>query len=94
MYTIKNPDAVANINNQIIELFDSKKPFSVIRMGNMEGYFLDCFDKDTAPVDEFYYWLSLTSGVFPRDDNYLKNVWAPINRSAMINSDLLGFVDI
>jgi len=93
-YIVENPQALIDTNNKICELFDSNKPFSVVRIGNMEGYFLDCYDKGERPLQEFYYWLSLTSGVFPHDDTFLKNVWAPINHEAMINSDLLGFVDI
>jgi hypothetical protein len=93
-YIVENPEALTNTNKIISDLFDTKESFSVVRIGNMEGYFLDCYDKGDKPLDEFYHWLSLTSGVFPHNDEYLKNIWAPINHEAMINADVLGFVDI
>ncbi len=94
MYTVKNKQSLIDVNEYINSLFETTKSFSVIRMGNMEGYFLDCFNKNEMPLEEFFYWLSLTSGVYPHDMNYLTNTWAPINYRAMVNSDMLGFVDI
>jgi hypothetical protein len=93
-YKVENPEALTNTNNIISNLFDTKDSFSVVRIGNMEGYFLDCFDKGELPLGEFYHWLSLTSGVFPTNNEFLQDIWAPINREAMINADVLGFVDI
>lgn len=94
MYNVKTKEALTSTNNKINELFQKGDPFSVIRIGNMEGYFLDCFNKQTMPLQEFFYWLTLTSGVYPHDMDYLVNVWAEHNYEAMLNSDVLGFVDI
>jgi len=93
-YNVKDKDTLSSINDEIIKRFDKGDPFTVIRMGNMEGYFLDCFNKNETPLNEFFYWISLTSGVYPTDMNYLTNTWAPINYRAMLNADMLGFVDI
>lgn len=94
MYNVKTKDALSSTNDKINELFEKSDPFSVIRIGNMEGYFLDCFNKQTMPLQEFFYWLTLTSGVYPHDMHYLVNTWAEHNYQAMVNSDVLGFVDI
>jgi hypothetical protein len=93
-YKVKSPTALKKTNDEINNLFDTKSSFCVSRIGNMEGYFLDCIEHKQFPLEEFYSWLSLTSGVFPHDLNYLINVWAPINFQAIYNSDLVGFVDI
>jgi hypothetical protein len=93
-YIIQNKANLIEVNTRIGQLLESNNPFSVIRIGNMEGYFLDCFNRQTMPKEEFFYWLSLTSGVHPVNIQYLIDVWAPHNYSAMYNSDLLGFVDI
>lgn len=82
------------INDKISSLFDSGNPFSVVRIGNMEGYFIDCFFRKTAPLEEFHYWLSLTSGVYPMDVNYLTTIWLQENINAIDNADALGFVDV
>jgi hypothetical protein len=60
----------------------------------MEGYFLETFYKGEDPLQEFIYWLTLTSGVFPHSKQFLTQVWAPINHKAMVNADILGFVDV
>jgi len=93
-YIVKEKHNLSLINNKIGEMLDSNVPFSVIRIGNMEGYFLDCFNKQEMPLEEFFYWLSLTSGVYPHHMSYLTTTWASHNYRAMINADLLGFVDI
>lgn len=93
-YTVRNPETLIKTNEEIKKLFDTKESFCISRIGNMEGYFLDCIEHNVPPVQEFYSWLSLTSGVFPHDLQYLTNVWAPINFKAIQNSDIAGFVDI
>jgi hypothetical protein len=93
-YIIRNPETLTRTNEEIKKLFDTKQSFCISRIGNTEGYFLDCIDSNTPPVQEFYSWLSLAAGVFPHDIEYLKTVWAPINFKAMKNSDIVGFVDI
>lgn len=82
------------INDKISDLFKSGNPFSIIRIGNMEGYFIDCFFRQTVPLEEFHYWLSLTSGVYPMDPRYLTTIWLNENIKAIDNADLLGFVDV
>lgn len=94
MYNVKTKEALSSTNDKINQLFEKNDPFSVVRIGNMEGYFLDCFNKQTMPLQEFFYWLTLTSGVYPHDMHYLVNTWAEHNYQAMTNSDVLGFVDI
>ena len=94
VYPVRDRKSLSSINDKINTLFKEKASFSIIRIGNMEGYFLDCINKKEQPVDEFFHWLSLTSGVFPHDMDYLTNTWAPINHQAMINADILGFVDV
>lgn len=93
-YNVKDKQKLTEINNKLNALFDEGDPFSLVRVGNMEGYFLECFHKNEPPLVEFVYWLTLTSGVFPHSYEYLSQIWAPINHEAMINSDILGFVDI
>jgi hypothetical protein len=93
-YTVRDPSTLIQTNDEIRNLFDTKESFCVSRIGNMEGYFLDCIHNNTTPAEQFYSWLSLTSGVFPHDIEYLKNTWAPINFKAIENSDIVGFVDI
>lgn len=92
-YQVKNPDRLIELNAQINSLF-KKESFSLVRIGNTEGYFLECFLRGVPPAKEFYEWITTTAGVFPNTDDYLKNIWAPINEEAMKNSDMLGFVDI
>jgi len=82
------------INDKIISALEENNPFSLVRVGNMEGYFIDCFFKGTRPQQEFYSWLALTSGVYPITQEYLDGIWIQENMKAIENSDLLGFVDI
>ena len=82
------------INDKIISFFEKNEPFSIIRIGNMEGHFLDCISRQTFPIEEYFYWLSLTSGVYPITPEYLVDIWTPINTDSMLNADMLGFVDI
>lgn len=93
-YVVKDKPALVKINDTINEYFYKEEPFALSRIGNMEGYFLDCINKQEMPLQEFFHWLSLTSGVFPVDMDYLVNTWAPINQMSMKYSDILGFVDI
>lgn len=86
--------SIQDTNDKIISLFESKIPFSVIRIGNMEGYFIDCYHEKDPPLDEFYYWLTLTSGVYPHNEQYLKGIWLSENLKAIDNADVLGFVDV
>jgi hypothetical protein len=94
MYNVRNKQKLNELNTKINDLFDKKDPFSVVRIGNMEGYFLETYDKGEDPLDEFFYWLTLTSGVFPHSKQYLTQTWSPINHDAMIAADILGFVDV
>lgn len=94
-YTVHNPENLFNLNKEIITALSSGKPTSIIRIGNMEGYFLETMYNNNTPLQEFVYWLTLTSGVHPGNDlNYLKDIWSPINCASMQNADILGFVDI
>lgn len=94
MYNVKNKEKLDELNTRINVLFDKGDPFSVVRIGNMEGYFLEMYDKREEPLSEYLHWLSLTSGVYPVSKEYLTNVWALINHDSMRNADILGFVDI
>jgi hypothetical protein len=94
MYNVKEKKKLVDLNEMICNLFDKGNPFSVVRIGNMEGYFLETFHKNEDPLVEFIYWLTLTSGVFPHSKDFLTKIWAPINHEAMINADILGFVDV
>ena len=94
MYIVENKNALTDLNSKIGDLFDAGDPFSVVRIGNMEGYFLETFHKNEDPLVEFLYWITLTSGVFPHSKQYFTEVWAPINHKAMLDADILGFVDI
>lgn len=96
MYNVqeRNKESLVRHNELLGELLREGEPFSSIRVGNMEGYFLECFYKREMPLNEFFYWLSLTSGVFPENVDYLVKVWAPIMVNAMISADCLSFVDV
>lgn len=94
MFNISNIDSLVKTNQTINTLFKEKESFSVIRVGNTEGYVLQCLDKGEMPVDQFKAFLFYTAGVFPVDYEYLSKIYAPYNFNAMNNADLLGFIDI
>lgn len=81
-------------NKKISELLLKDQPFSLVRIGNMEGHFLECMHNNTKPEDQYFYWLTLTSGVYPDTMQYLSTTWNDVNKKAMSNADILGFVDI
>jgi hypothetical protein len=82
------------LNNVISSFFEKNTPFSLVRVGNMEGHFLQNIFNNQPTSEEFFSWLSLTSGVFPHNIEYLKEVWVPLNFNYIKNSDILGFVDV
>lgn len=82
------------LNSSITSYFLKNDPFSLVRVGNMEGHFLQNIYNKQETSQEFFNWLSLTSGVFPHDYEYLKNEWAALNFDYINNSDILGFVDV
>lgn len=94
MFEVSNTASLLKTNDAINNLFNSKKSFSVIRVGNTEGYVLQCISKNEMPVDQFVSFLFYTAGVFPVDEEFLFNGYAPYNFKAMHNADLLGFIDI
>lgn len=85
---------IQKINDEINKKFQQNIPFSLIRIGNMEGYFLECLFNNVPPLEQYYQWLSLTSGVYPVSDDYLKNVFFKCYKQVMQECDILGFVDI
>lgn len=94
-YVVNNPENLNKLNNKIIDILNLEKPASIVRIGNMEGYFLQTLYNNGVPLEEYVYWLTLTSGVHPGNDlSYLQNIWSPINLESMKNADMLGFVDI
>ena len=94
MFNVSNIDTLLKTNQAINSLFKEKESFSVVRIGNTEGYVLQCLDKGQMPVDQFKAFLFYTAGVFPVDYEYLSSIYAPYNFKAMNNADLLGFIDI
>lgn len=84
---------IQKINDKIIDLFDSNNPFSLVRIGHMEGVFIDNMLKGRIPTITDDHPLSFSSGVYPVDPEYLYNIWLKENVNAMNNCDLLGFVD-
>lgn len=94
-YMVNNPENLIKLNDKISAILKLSNPASIVRMGNMEGYFLQTLFNNNIPLQEYIYWLTLTSGVHPGNDlSYLKNIWAPINFNSMKNADILGFVDV
>lgn len=87
-------EKILEMNDKIIELFDSNKPFSVIRVGNTEGYFLQHYVNETIPENEWYIWMFIIAGIFPNTDEYLKNVWSKKVLTSVQNCDVAMFVDI
>jgi hypothetical protein len=87
-------EKILEINNKIIDLFDENKPFSVIRVGNTEGYFLQEYLHGRTPPQEWYKWMFIIAGIFPSTDDYLRNVWSKKVLSVVENSDVAMFVDI
>lgn len=87
-------EKILEINNEIIKLFDSQSPFSVVRVGNTEGYFLQHYVNGTIPENEWYIWMFIIAGIFPNTDDYLKHVWSSKVLDSLKNSDIGMFVDI
>lgn len=87
-------NALQNINDKINKLFLDGDNFSLVRVGNTEGYFLNSYFNNTTPVKEYYDWLAIVAGVYPVADSFLKTEWYRRNEEAIKNSDILGFVDI
>lgn len=85
---------IQKFNDDLVALFDKGEPFSLIRIGNMEGHFIDMYTQNKTPAEEFFYWLTLTSGVFPLNLDYIYKIWMPENFICMQNADMLGFVDV
>lgn len=82
------------INDIIIDSFNKSKPFSLIRIGNTEGYFLNTIYNGQQPISEYYDWIGTTAGLHPNTKEYIETVWYRENIQNIINSDIVGFVDI
>jgi hypothetical protein len=87
-------ESLQKINNKIIGSFQKNEPFSLIRVGNTEGYFIQSIHNKIEPKAEFFNWLYATAGVWPVDMNFLSGPWYDVNIQGMKNADYLGFVDI
>ena len=87
-------EKILEINDKIIELFDTHTPFSVVRIGNTEGYFLQEYLHGRTLHNEWYKWMFIIAGIFPNTDEYLRTVWSEKVLSALKNSDVSMFVDI
>ena len=85
---------IQNYNNEINVLFDKNEPFSLVRIGAMEGFFLEYYFNNISPNEYWYYALYFAAGVYPISDDYLINIWMKETLYAMTNSDIVGFVDI
>ena len=81
-------------NDKLNKLFDKNEPFSLVRIGAMEGIFLQSYFNKYALPESCYHALFFAAGVYPVDDNYLMNVWMKNTLNAMNASDMVGFVDI
>lgn len=82
------------INDTIIRAFDKNIPFSLIRVGNTEGYFLNTIYNGQQPITEYYNWIGTTAGLYPNTKEYIETVWYRENIQNLLNSDIVGFVDI
>lgn len=86
------------MNKLLASLIISGNPFSVVRIGNSEGFFL-LNDFKKRPVKEFESCLSY-AGLFEhiaRDlisNTIEREKWFQLNFEAITNSDAVGFVDI
>lgn len=83
------------INDILVEYLDKEKPFSLLRIDNTMGYVLECLHKNELPVQHFYNENTLVEGgIYPSTMEYAYEVVMPLAKKAMINCDILGFVDI
>lgn len=87
-------EKILEINDKIIELFEKNEPFSVIRVGNTEGYYIQEFLHNRTPPKDWDKWMYIIAGIFPNTDDYLRNIWSKKVLNAVQNSDVAMFVDI
>jgi hypothetical protein len=87
-------EKILEINNSIIDYFDKNIPFSVIRAGNTEAYYIQEYLHNRNPPAEWDKWMFIIAGIFPDSTTYLKTVWMPTVLKCIENSDITMFVDI
>jgi len=85
---------IQNFNDKLVSLFETKKPFSLVRIGNTEGHFLDLYSNFISPDKHSLDALFFVAGVYPISEDYLINVWMKETLNAIKNSNMVGFVDI
>jgi hypothetical protein len=83
------------LNELLSDLLKSNEPFSLLRIDNTAGYVMDCLQKNTTPVREFYNENTLVEGgIYPNNMDYAYDVVIPKTLEAMTHCDILGFVDL
>jgi hypothetical protein len=87
-------EKILEINDKIIELFNKNEPFSVVRVGNTEGFFIQHYLHGSTPPQDWYKWMFIIAGIFPNSDDYLRNVWSEKVISSVTNCNVAMFVDL
>ena len=80
------------VNSWLNMAFDTKRPFSYIRIGNTEAICMVELMKGNKISRKIKPWLTINAGVFPDSHNYLYNTYYPMNLSAIYSADCLSFV--
>jgi len=85
----------SQLNDTISEKLQSNQPFSLLRIDNTSGYVLDSLYKNDPINPAFYNQTSMIEGgIYPTNMDFVVDCVYHETRKAMINADILGFVDI
>lgn len=83
------------LNDVIVDYLSSNEPFSLFRIDNTAGYVMDCINKGTKPLEQFYNnYTLIEAGIYPVSMDYAYDVVNPKTIEVMKNADILGFVDV
>lgn len=84
------------INEDIKLTLERGIPSSIMRIDNTAGYVIDCLLKGITPSREFFneHTVAFECGITPSSVDYAFNSVYPATYAAMLNADILGFVDI
>jgi len=80
------------MNQKLLSLINSQKPFSAIRFGHTEAAVLINLSRGETCTDGIKYWLEYGAGVWPTDDEFLRSTFFLVNLHAYRSADIIGFV--
>lgn len=84
-----------SVNDEISNILDNNRPASVLRIDNTNGYVMNCYSRNEEPNSQWFNDGTLIeAGVYPINREWYKENVVPRVEQSMMNSDLLGFVDI